>query len=90
MDQVMTVLVVGVPDGEQLDLLRSGIQRNPHFPVVSHATIPPSRSRTPASFCPTSLSCPCLPGSTASTPIRTSSVCSGRCSAEPGCLAANR
>ncbi|MGP3690287.1 hypothetical protein ACTVZO_37285 [Streptomyces sp. IBSNAI002] len=36
----MTVLVVGVPDGEQLELLRSGIQRNPHFRVVSHAHDP--------------------------------------------------
>ncbi|MFJ6756364.1 hypothetical protein ACIQNK_15275 [Streptomyces sp. NPDC091273] len=36
----MTVLVVGVPDGEQLELLRSGIQRNPHFRVVSHADDP--------------------------------------------------
>lgn len=36
----MTVLVVGVPDGEQLELLRSGIQRNPHFRVVSHAHEP--------------------------------------------------
>lgn len=36
----MTVLVVGVPDGEQLELLRSGIQRNPHFQVVSHAHDP--------------------------------------------------
>lgn len=34
---MMTVLVVGVPEGEQLELLRSGIQRNPHFRVVSHA-----------------------------------------------------
>ncbi|MEV0986582.1 hypothetical protein [Streptomyces sp. NPDC049949] len=33
----MTVLVVGVPDGEQLELLRAGIQRNPHFRVLSHA-----------------------------------------------------
>ncbi|MFD3717581.1 hypothetical protein [Streptomyces sp. NPDC058674] len=33
----MTVLVVGVPEGEPLELLRSGIQRNPHFRVVSHA-----------------------------------------------------
>lgn len=40
MEQVMTVLVVGVPDGEQLELLRSGIQRNPHFRVVSHAHDP--------------------------------------------------
>ncbi|MFG2340955.1 hypothetical protein [Streptomyces yangpuensis] len=37
---MMTVLVVGVPDGEQLELLRSGIQRNPHFQVVSHAHDP--------------------------------------------------
>ncbi|MER5932804.1 hypothetical protein [Streptomyces sp. NPDC002054] len=36
----MTVMVVGVPDGEQLELLRSGIQRNPHFQVVSHAHDP--------------------------------------------------
>ncbi|MDX3533811.1 hypothetical protein PV721_05410 [Streptomyces sp. MB09-01] len=36
----MTVLVVGMPDGEQLELLRSGIQRNPHFRVVSHAHDP--------------------------------------------------
>ncbi|MFF1343427.1 hypothetical protein ACFVYT_37290 [Streptomyces sp. NPDC058290] len=36
----MTVLVVGVPDGEQLELLRLGIQRNPHFWVVSHAHDP--------------------------------------------------
>ncbi|MEV6735099.1 hypothetical protein [Streptomyces sp. NPDC051364] len=36
----MTVLVVGVPDGEQLELLRLGIQRNPHFRVVSHAHDP--------------------------------------------------
>ncbi|MET9605956.1 hypothetical protein ABZZ17_12925 [Streptomyces sp. NPDC006512] len=33
----MTVLLVGVPDGGQLELLRAGIQRNPHFRVVSHA-----------------------------------------------------
>lgn len=37
---MMTVLVVGVPEGEQLELLRSGIQRNPHFRVVSHAHDP--------------------------------------------------
>ncbi|WP_423832591.1 hypothetical protein [Streptomyces manipurensis] len=37
---MMTVLVVGVPEGEQLELLRSGIQRNPHFQVVSHACDP--------------------------------------------------
>ncbi|MFK0221034.1 hypothetical protein ACIQWN_22925 [Streptomyces vinaceus] len=36
----MTVLVVGVPDGEQLELLRAGIQRNPHFRVLSHADDP--------------------------------------------------
>ncbi|WP_328923698.1 hypothetical protein OG429_03045 [Streptomyces sp. NBC_00190] len=36
----MTVLVVGVPEGELLELLRSGIQRNPHFRVVSHAQDP--------------------------------------------------
>lgn len=36
----MTVLVVGVPEGEQLELLRSGIQRNPHFRVLSHAHDP--------------------------------------------------
>ncbi|GHE64375.1 response regulator transcription factor [Streptomyces vinaceus] len=36
----MTVLVVGVPDGEQLELLRAGIQRNPHFQVLSHAHDP--------------------------------------------------
>ncbi|MFB7051657.1 response regulator [Streptomyces vinaceus] len=36
----MTVLVVGVPDGEQLELLRAGIQRNPHFRVLSHANDP--------------------------------------------------
>ncbi len=40
MGRVMTVLVVGVPEGEQLELLRSGIQRNPHFQVVSHADDP--------------------------------------------------
>ncbi|MFE2144755.1 hypothetical protein ACFXA3_23960 [Streptomyces sp. NPDC059456] len=36
----MTVLLVGVPDGEQLELLRAGIQRNPHFRVLSHAREP--------------------------------------------------
>ncbi|MFJ9344710.1 hypothetical protein ACIRP0_36350 [Streptomyces sp. NPDC101733] len=36
----MTVLLVGLPEGEQLELLRSGIQRNPHFRVVSHAHAP--------------------------------------------------
>ncbi|MFD3555824.1 hypothetical protein ACFWWA_27550 [Streptomyces goshikiensis] len=33
----MTVLVVGVPEGEELERLRSRIQRNPHFQVISHA-----------------------------------------------------
>ncbi|MEU8776900.1 hypothetical protein [Streptomyces sp. NPDC048606] len=33
----MTVLVVGVPEGEELELLQSRIQRNPHFRVISHA-----------------------------------------------------
>ncbi|MFE0578460.1 MULTISPECIES: hypothetical protein [unclassified Streptomyces] len=37
---MMTILVVGVPEGEQLELLRSGIQRSPHFRVVSHAHDP--------------------------------------------------
>ncbi|MEU6312175.1 hypothetical protein [Streptomyces sp. NPDC047014] len=37
---MMTVLVVGVPEGEQLELLRAGIQRNPHFQVLSHASDP--------------------------------------------------
>ncbi|MGW7175691.1 hypothetical protein [Streptomyces xanthophaeus] len=36
----MTVLLVGVPEGEALERLRSGIQRNPHFRVVSHAQDP--------------------------------------------------
>ncbi|MFJ6052549.1 hypothetical protein [Streptomyces sp. NPDC092307] len=36
----MTVLVVGVPEGPELELLRSRIQRNPHFRVVSHAHTP--------------------------------------------------
>ncbi|MGI5447019.1 hypothetical protein ACQEVM_14830 [Streptomyces sp. CA-243310] len=33
----MTVLVVGVPEGEELERLRSRIQSNPHFQVISHA-----------------------------------------------------
>ncbi|WP_449485452.1 hypothetical protein [Streptomyces avidinii] len=33
----MTVLVVGVPEGGELDRLRSRIQSNPHFQVISHA-----------------------------------------------------
>ncbi|WP_328622920.1 hypothetical protein [Streptomyces sp. NBC_00354] len=36
----MTVLVVGVPEGEELERLRSRIQRNPHFQVISHARTP--------------------------------------------------
>ncbi|MCX5150006.1 MULTISPECIES: hypothetical protein [unclassified Streptomyces] len=36
----MTVLVVGVPEGEELERLRSRIQRNPHFQVISHAHTP--------------------------------------------------
>ncbi|MGW6574448.1 hypothetical protein ACWGAN_20085 [Streptomyces sp. NPDC054945] len=36
----MTVLVVGVPEGPELELLRSRIQRNPHFRVISHAHTP--------------------------------------------------
>ncbi|MFJ7589193.1 hypothetical protein ACIQZO_17780 [Streptomyces sp. NPDC097617] len=36
----MTVLVVGVPEGAELELLRSRIQRNPHFQVISHAHTP--------------------------------------------------
>ncbi|KOG45389.1 hypothetical protein ADK75_31535 [Streptomyces virginiae] len=36
----MTVLVVGVPEGAELELLRSRIQRNPHFRVISHAHTP--------------------------------------------------
>ncbi|MFD5890262.1 hypothetical protein ACFWHQ_30405 [Streptomyces sp. NPDC060334] len=34
---MMTVLVVGVPEGEELERLRSRIQSNPHFQVISHA-----------------------------------------------------
>ncbi|WP_369779793.1 hypothetical protein [Streptomyces sp. R33] len=37
---MMTVLVVGVPEGEELERLRSRIQRNPHFQVISHARTP--------------------------------------------------
>ncbi|OKK22234.1 hypothetical protein AMK16_03425 [Streptomyces sp. CB00455] len=33
----MTVLVVGVPEGEELERLRSRIQSSPHFRVISHA-----------------------------------------------------
>ncbi|MET9693816.1 hypothetical protein ABZY81_36200 [Streptomyces sp. NPDC006514] len=36
----MTVLVVGVAEGTELELLRSRIQRNPHFRVISHAPTP--------------------------------------------------
>lgn len=36
----MTVLLVGVPEGAELELLRSRIQRNPHFRVISHAHTP--------------------------------------------------
>ncbi|MFI8341120.1 hypothetical protein ACIF8W_13690 [Streptomyces sp. NPDC085639] len=36
----MTVLVVGVPEGAELELLRSRIQHNPHFRVISHAPTP--------------------------------------------------
>ncbi|MFJ3966204.1 hypothetical protein [Streptomyces sp. NPDC090036] len=36
----MTVLVVGVPEGVELEVLRSRIQRNPHFRVISHARTP--------------------------------------------------
>ncbi|MEV6953141.1 hypothetical protein [Streptomyces sp. NPDC051183] len=36
----MTVLVVGVPEGEELERLRSRIQSNPHFRVISHAAEP--------------------------------------------------
>nr|WSX48392.1 hypothetical protein OG409_05125 [Streptomyces sp. NBC_00974] len=36
----MTVLVVGVPEGGELERLRSRIQSNPHFQVISHAHEP--------------------------------------------------
>ncbi|WP_030762723.1 MULTISPECIES: hypothetical protein [unclassified Streptomyces] len=36
----MTVLLVGVPEGPELELLRARIQRNPHFRVISHAHTP--------------------------------------------------
>ncbi|MCX4547115.1 hypothetical protein [Streptomyces sp. NBC_01565] len=36
----MTVLVVGTPEGEELERLRSRIQHNPHFQVISHAHTP--------------------------------------------------
>ncbi|MGZ9928342.1 hypothetical protein ACXNSR_00465 [Streptomyces sp. NC-S4] len=36
----MTVLVAGVAEGTELELLRSRIQRNPHFRVISHAPTP--------------------------------------------------
>ncbi|MFD7026872.1 hypothetical protein ACFWAR_02410 [Streptomyces sp. NPDC059917] len=36
----MTVLVVGVPEGAELERLRSRIQSNPHFQVISHAQAP--------------------------------------------------
>ncbi|MCY0936636.1 hypothetical protein [Streptomyces sp. H34-S4] len=36
----MTVLVVGVPEGVELERLRSRIQSNPHFQVISHAHEP--------------------------------------------------
>ncbi|WKD30556.1 hypothetical protein [Streptomyces xanthophaeus] len=36
----MTVLVVGIPEGAELELLRSRIQHNPHFQVISHAHTP--------------------------------------------------
>ncbi|MFF4444500.1 hypothetical protein [Streptomyces sp. NPDC001502] len=36
----MTVLLVGIPEGAELDLLRSRIQRNPHFRVISHTPTP--------------------------------------------------
>ncbi|WP_314253929.1 hypothetical protein [Streptomyces sp. DSM 40907] len=36
----MTVLVVGIPEGTELELLRSRIQHNPHFRVISHAPTP--------------------------------------------------
>ncbi|MER5727188.1 hypothetical protein ABT084_02330 [Streptomyces sp. NPDC002138] len=36
----MTVLVVGVPEGAELERLRSRIQSNPHFQVISHAHEP--------------------------------------------------
>ncbi|MFD9333228.1 hypothetical protein ACFWBF_02240 [Streptomyces sp. NPDC060028] len=36
----MTVLVVGLPEGEELERLRSRIQSNPHFRVISHAAEP--------------------------------------------------
>ncbi|WP_345180352.1 hypothetical protein [Streptomyces lavendulae] len=37
---MMTVLVVGVSEGEELERLRSRIQRNSHFQVISHARTP--------------------------------------------------
>lgn len=37
---MMTVLVVGIPEGVELEVLRSRIQRNPHFQVISHARTP--------------------------------------------------
>ncbi|ATZ29211.1 hypothetical protein SLAV_37230 [Streptomyces lavendulae subsp. lavendulae] len=36
----MTVMVVGVSEGEELERLRSRIQRNSHFQVISHARTP--------------------------------------------------
>ncbi|MGW5850494.1 hypothetical protein ACWFQ8_21530 [Streptomyces sp. NPDC055254] len=36
----MTVLVVGVPEGEELERLRSRIQSDPRFRVISHADEP--------------------------------------------------
>ncbi|MFG2975432.1 hypothetical protein ACGFYY_20925 [Streptomyces sp. NPDC048331] len=36
----MTVLIVGVPEGPELEHLRTRIQRNPHFRVISHAHTP--------------------------------------------------
>ncbi|MFB7267572.1 hypothetical protein ACFCXH_36350 [Streptomyces nojiriensis] len=36
----MTVLLAGMAEGPELDLLRSRIQRNPHFQVISHAHTP--------------------------------------------------
>ncbi|MFD3543233.1 hypothetical protein ACFWUQ_27560 [Streptomyces sp. NPDC058662] len=36
----MTVLVVGVPEGEELERLRARIQSDPRFRVISHADEP--------------------------------------------------
>ncbi|MFJ6793280.1 hypothetical protein [Streptomyces sp. NPDC091268] len=36
----MTLMVVGLPEGEEPERLRSRIQSNPHFRVVSHAAEP--------------------------------------------------